>query len=144
MPICVIERIWSDFDRRRYDALQINGYFVENVLFKRRVVKKRLAICTHSDNPLSRSTNYYEEGHLHFDGPIYIFGIEGEGTLSCGVFKQNVVFDETQSYRIKPRTIVRMADSAWWNSKHCVLSGSLPAGRRVVGILRSKHNLCSL
>ena len=136
-----IKRTWSDFEPEKYDLVQVNNYLVESVEIEGTKIDKRLGIVNHNDNPVNMSTKKYT-GEYHFDEPIYIIGIQGSGTISCGYHQHNTLFDSTQSFRILPGTILRMEGYAWWNTLHCVSNGSIDEGQRIILILRKKHPLC--
>ena len=90
-----IKEIWSDFEPSKYESVQVNNYLVEAVtLPDGKKVNKRLAIVNHNDNPLDSKDVH--AGDYHFDCPIYIIGIQGSGTLSCGGTQQGSMYDKTQ------------------------------------------------
>ena len=52
------------------------------------------------------------------------------------------MYDETQQFKILPGSILRMEGYSWWHAKHCVTSGSIDEGERIILMLRPLHPSC--
>ena len=135
-----IEQIWSDFEPKIYESFQVNKYLIGTTKTKDGKIHTLDGdISNHNDNPINSSDQFTE---YHFDGPIYIIGIKGSGILSCGNHQHGSMYDETQQFKILPGSILRMEGYSWWHAKHCVTSGSIDQGQRIILILRPLHPSC--
>ena len=114
---------------------------VEDVMqTKEQEVAFGLALGGHVDNATKDNeymTDRDGETIIHFDAPIYLITLVGEATFSQGLFQQGNVYDASQTYKVKPGTILRCEGFSFWDIKHRISSVK---GQRVILISRPIHN----